>query len=126
MFKLRYYRKSLQKKNPKHKVRKLKVTSANNSAVLVAIIPWIIFDLLHQHEGALFKPLSISPTKWSKTLKQFKKKTRRLLPMICQSVSDHFMGLVFKELNIFSVKLGWRNFFKIAAVLSSRKPFCRD
>ena len=29
--------------------------------------------------------------------------------MICLSVSDHFMGLALKELNIFSVKLGWKN-----------------
>ena len=47
----------------------------------------------HWAEGGY--PLNANPTKWSNTLKTF----RRLLPTNCLSVLDHFVGLAFKGLS---------------------------
>ena len=41
-----------------------------------------------------FNPLSVNPTKWSNTLKQFIGWCRQ----ICLSVFDHFVGLALKGL----------------------------
>ena len=43
-----------------------------------------------------FKPLSLNPTKWSNTLKQFVGK----FPTNCLSVFDHFVGLALKVLRL--------------------------
>ena len=43
----------------------------------------------------ILNPLSVNPTKWSNTLKQFVGK----LPTNCLSVFDHFVGLALKGLN---------------------------
>ena len=42
----------------------------------------------------LVNPLSVNPTKWSNTLKQYLGK----LPTNCLSLFDHFLGLVFQRL----------------------------
>ena len=42
-------------------------------------------------------PLSVNPTKWPNTLKQFVGK----LPTNCLSVFDHFVGLTLKGLTIY-------------------------
>ena len=41
-------------------------------------------------------PLSVNPTKWSNTFKQFVGN----LPTNCLSVFDHFMGLALKGLTL--------------------------
>ena len=57
-----------------------------------------IIGLLSLPEKFLFNPLSVNPTKWSNTLKQFVGK----LPTNSLSVSDHFVGLSPKGLKIAS------------------------
>ena len=57
----------------------------------------------------MLNPLSVSPTKWSNTLKQFVGK----LPTNCLSVFDHFLKLALKGLSVCSIlqlnKLYWEN-----------------
>ena len=45
-------------------------------------------------------PLSVNPTKWSNTLKQFVSN----LPTNCLSVVDHFVGLALKGLTLYQDK----------------------
>ena len=49
----------------------------------------------------LFNPLSVNPTKWSNTLKQFVGN----LPTNCLSVFDHFVGLALKVLKFWLSEL---------------------
>ena len=50
--------------------------------------------LIHFLEGLVFNPLSVNPTKWSNTLKQFFGN----IPTNCLSVLDYFVGLALKGL----------------------------
>ena len=61
-------------------------------------IPWVKLKLLASLN--LINPLSVNPTKWSNTLKQFVSK----LPTNCLSLFDPFVGLELKGLMQFEVQ----------------------
>ena len=68
------------------------------ATVIITIVNIIITKIIKQFLGAfeqiVFNPLSVNPTKWSNTLKQFV----RNFPRSCLSVFDHFVILALKEL----------------------------
>ena len=61
------------------------------------------FWKIHIFEIEIINTLSVNPTKWSNTLKEFVGK----LPTNCLSVFDHFVGLALKKI------IGKLDFWKI-------------
>ena len=73
------------------------------------ILFWRYFRWPHCHSDInKLNPLSANPRKWSNTLKQFVGN----LPTNCLSVFDHFVILVLKGLNFFSLILIYKRYLK--------------
>ena len=87
------------------------------ATVIITIVNIIITKIIKKFLGAfkqiVFNPLSVNPTKWWNTLKQFVGN----FPRNCLSVFDHFVILALKELtqikllffmSHFCMRGGWR------------------
>ena len=72
----------------------------------IFIVPITFFKIFKCYSDKIFNPLSVNPTKWSNTIKQF----ASILPTNCLIVFDHFVGLALKGLNDISDKTIKKNY----------------